>query len=366
MKILILTTNTGSGHNSAAKAIQEEAKKRGIVCDIKNFMGFTSKYKERFVVDGHKLAYRFAPKTYGVVYNLIDQNNKSGQRLYKEYGKYADALKKYIVSHDYDTVIAVHIFAGLMLSQIKKKYDLNIKQYLVITDYTCSPGVAACDMDAWFVPKGLKDLFVVKGVDKHKIVESGIPCSKAVYDDISRNEAKARLGITDDNPLIFFCAGTIKTPKIERIAEKILNRSENCHLVILCGKNRFSPDLIPLSYDKRIKLLERTDVMALWMRAADVFISKAGGLTVTEAAGAGVPLILFDAIPGIEVLNRDFFVSHGCALAAESSNDLVRKTLSLMADETLKAKLIQNQKKCFPTIAVDAVMDQVIKDHSES
>lgn len=41
-----------------------------------------------------------------------------------------------------------------------------------------------------------------------------------------------------------------------------------------------------------------TDKVAVYMRAADVLLSKAGGISSSEAAVLGVPLVHTMAIPG--------------------------------------------------------------------
>ena len=42
MKVLILSTGTGEGHNSAAKAVKEQFEKRGIPCELADVLNFAS------------------------------------------------------------------------------------------------------------------------------------------------------------------------------------------------------------------------------------------------------------------------------------------------------------------------------------
>ena len=42
MKVLLLSCNTGEGHNSAARAIKEQFDARGIPCTIENALAFAS------------------------------------------------------------------------------------------------------------------------------------------------------------------------------------------------------------------------------------------------------------------------------------------------------------------------------------
>ena len=52
------------------------------------------------------------------------------------------------------------------------------------------------------------------------------------------------------------------------------------------------------------------------MRAADCILSKAGGLTVSEALACGLPLILVDVIPGQETGNANHVVSGNAGVLA--------------------------------------------------
>ena len=51
------------------------------------------------------------------------------------------------------------------------------------------------------------------------------------------------------------------------------------------------------------------------MDAADVVISKPGGLTTSECTAKELPMIIISPIPGQEERNRDFLVNYGIALA---------------------------------------------------
>ncbi|HEX3463848.1 MAG TPA: glycosyltransferase [Candidatus Elarobacter sp.] len=61
-----------------------------------------------------------------------------------------------------------------------------------------------------------------------------------------------------------------------------------------------------------------------WMHAADVLITKPGGLTTSEALAARVPMVLLRPLPGQEERNARYLVSRGAALRARNGPDLVR------------------------------------------
>ncbi len=61
------------------------------------------------------------------------------------------------------------------------------------------------------------------------------------------------------------------------------------------------------------------------MRAADVLVGKAGGLTVSEALAVGLPLIIYNPVPGQELYNVDFLVNFGAGLLSRDEDDVVEK-----------------------------------------
>ena len=58
------------------------------------------------------------------------------------------------------------------------------------------------------------------------------------------------------------------------------------------------------------------------MAAADVLVTKAGGMTLAEATAAELPLILFGSLPGQERQNERFAARAGIAFAARSRGEL--------------------------------------------
>jgi len=54
------------------------------------------------------------------------------------------------------------------------------------------------------------------------------------------------------------------------------------------------------------------------LRSADVLISKAGGLIITEGLACDLPMILVDAIPGQETGNARYICENGAGVISNS------------------------------------------------
>jgi processive 1,2-diacylglycerol beta-glucosyltransferase len=87
--------------------------------------------------------------------------------------------------------------------------------------------------------------------------------------------------------------------------------------VIICGRNkRLSKKIRDTAYNKDVIVVEFVDNMELYMDAADVVITKPGGLTVSESLAKRKPLILTDPIPGVENRNTYFLINNNLAVYA--------------------------------------------------
>ena len=74
-----------------------------------------------------------------------------------------------------------------------------------------------------------------------------------------------------------------------------------------------------------VRVFGYTSDMHKMMRAADVLVGKAGGLTVSEALAVGLPLIIYNPVPGQELYNVDFLVNFGAGLLSRDEDDVVEK-----------------------------------------
>ena len=85
--------------------------------------------------------------------------------------------------------------------------------------------------------------------------------------------------------------------------------------------------------------------MAWYLKACSVFITKPGGLSSTEAAVSGVPLIHVSPIPGCESINLKFFTQNNMSLDGGRQNEQLIKALSQIKNEQIVNKMINSQKQ---------------------
>lgn len=97
--------------------------------------------------------------------------------------------------------------------------------------------------------------------------------------------------------------------------------------------------------------------MAQYMAACDLFITKPGGLSSTEAAVLGVPLVHLSPIPGCETYNMEYFVRRHMSVAVCDPTKELPDVLRRFTDGTLSAQMKAAQRACIDRRATERLCD---------
>ena len=356
-----MSANTGGGHNSTASAICEYFEKQGSECDVVNALDFLPKTMSEIISRGHVMAYKYAPKLYGAGYRISEMLPQN--LMYEQNAKGANELCRKLLSGGYDVVISVHVFAAMMMTELRTNREINIPCFFVATDYTCSPGVSEIDADLFFIPhEKLCEEFISQGVPAGKIVASGIPVRREFREKNDKRAARRALELNEDGRALLLACGSMGCGPIRSLAVRIAEKlDKDDSLVIICGNNhQLERDLqLVANKDSRIKICGFTDKMSLYMDAADMIITKAGGLSTTEAVAKRLPIIYIDAVPGVESRNIEFMTKNAFALEAETASgvsNLVETCLSGAVDPT---EMVRKREDDFPFDAVETIYGSV-------
>ena len=356
MRTLILSCNTGEGHNSCAKAIKEVYDAKGEVCRIEDALGFISKRVSRFVSGWHTRIYRYCPGWFRRGYGYSEQHPVLFQEyswVYRLLTKGVEELCRLICEEKYDTVICTHVFPALMVTEMRKRYPaLSLRAGFVATDYTCSPSTETSDLDVYFIPDDtLAEEFVQKGVPGEKLVGSGIPVRQMFCRNLEKEAAKRRLHILPGQKHLLMMCGSMGCGPMARLASALAERmEEHWVLTIVCGTNR----RLYGQLSRRFASLPNVHVqgyvadMSALMDSADLYLTKPGGISVTEAAGKCLPMVFIDAVAGCEEYNKQYFLAAGGAAAGTDVNDLAAACCALLAEDAAReemAEALSRQRK---------------------
>ncbi len=340
MNTLILSCNTGEGHNACARAIKEYFEMQGEHCVIADSLAFTSESMSKFISDWHVRLYRHMPTAFGLGYGFAERHPSTlaeGSAAYKVLTHGRKNLYNFIKINGFDNVICTHVFSAMMVSRMREKFPIDIKTSLIHTDYTIFPGTTATDMDIYFIPHSfLEPVFINAGIKNEKLVSAGIPVKQGFYSAVSKEEAKRSMGLDVNKPHIIMMSGSMGCGPVEETAAYLANNmGDNCQLSIVCGTNTKMKEHLEkvMAGKSNVHVLGFVQNVSLLLDSADLYFTKPGGISTSEAAKKRLPMVFIQAVGGCETHNFRFFTGIGAAVSAKNPRDLAQKGLDIIATE---------------------------------
>jgi 1,2-diacylglycerol 3-beta-galactosyltransferase len=130
--------------------------------------------------------------------------------------------------------------------------------------------------------------------------------------------------------------------------------------VVLAGKNAsLKAALEAQTWRKKTMVYGFTAEFDVFLRAADVLISKAGPATITEAAALGTPMILNGAIKFQESPNAEYVVQQGAGLYAEGASKVSAALEDVLSTPGKLKTLEAGVKKLADPLAVYRIADEI-------
>lgn len=367
MRVLILSCSTGQGHNSAARAIEDALIKKGAECLIIDPLSFSGRRTAKKAADIYTAMMKNAPNAFGVIYKVGEIYSSTGiiSPVYQFNARYSKKLEAYINEEKFDAVISTHLYGMEACTAIRKRGKCKVPFFGVLTDYTCIPFFAETHLDAYFIPQEeLKDELVSCGMEADRLISSGIPVNPRFSCPTEKSEARKKLGLKENTPAVLVMNGGIGCENILDFCKEFINGNEtDFSLLVLTGRNAKLKRRAEESFgnDSRVKIIPYTEEVYLYMFASDVVISKPGGLTSTEAAVAGIPLIHLLAYAGCETKNAEFFSKRGMSKNAANVKEAAEFTKNTVYSKEEREWIVQMQRKYIPQNAAETIVQKVLE-----
>lgn len=343
MRVLILSCSIGGGHNACARAVSDELTDRGAECVTRDALQFVYRGLPKAFSRSHVWVYRHTPAVFGKVYRFGETHPASfrpGTLFRRLFRRGTKRLGAYLREGGFDTIVCTHVFPAMMVSDVLRTYpegSVKPQTCFVATDYTGSPGLAESDMDFYFIPdRALEHFFEVGNITKDRMQASGIPVRRAFYKRTPLPTAKERAGLPRDCRHLVMMCGSMGCGPMYGLTIRLAQELQGDELLtVVCGTNKSlyrrlcrrtagNPHVRILSYVK--------DVSGL-LDSADLYLTKPGGISVTEAAEKRVPMVLIDTVAGCEDYNLHFFVGLGAARTAPTESETCGVCLQILRSD---------------------------------
>lgn len=361
MKILFLSTATGQGHNSASYAAAHYLESVGceaIVTDVlksgkKNVSSPVSHAYERITVH--------LPWLFGFLYHMgeIVSSSKHHSPIYYLNSLYAEKLLEKLQKLQPDVIACPQIFAAQAVTRLREKYGYQVPAAGIITDYNRSPFWEETRLDYYLIPASeLAGELAACGIPAEKLIATGIPVDARFKNRTPKAEARRAFGLTAERVFVVM-GGSMGYGKILETARALLAKVQYAQVVAVCGHNRRL--FLRLQGMERMVPVEYIDNVDLLMDAADVLLTKPGGLSSTEAMVKGVPLVFMQPLPGDERKNAAFLCGQGAALPGFTAEAAAAAAAALINDPDKCSAMLASQRRCIPQDADRKTGDFLIR-----
>ena len=323
MKILILSCNTGEGHNSAGWAVKEYLELQGHQVVMEDMMLLKGARTSKAVGGAYVGIVKHFPLLFGLGYRLGGwvSSDKRKSPVYYACSLLAGTLKGYLEQNRFGAVVTPHLYPAETLTAMKKKGWLKIPVVAIGTDYTCIPFWEETDCDYYVIPhEDLIDEFAKRGVPREKLLPWGIPVRQNFMKEWDKREARKICHIPQESKSYLVMGGSMGFGKLAIFAAELsLRLKSGEHMVIICGNNKRIYTVLQKQFQNnpRVHILGYTNRVADYMDACDVIFTKPGGLTSTEALVKRIPIVHTAPIPGCETANRNFFVKRHLSVSSK-------------------------------------------------
>lgn len=341
MKILIISAKAGMGHIKTAEALEKNWALTNPEIKIKNIelTDFIDSFSKKIFFESYEIMIKKIPKLWDFFYKKTENEKKLKTlnfltQLLKKMN--SSKLKKEIDNFLPDVIVSTHFApTDIILNQIKFKKPV----FTLITDYAPHRIWINKKNSAYFVgSQYTKNLMSKYNIDKEKIIVSGIPVQPDFYKKIKNLNIK---NYKKQKTILLMPSQTGKI-KTENLINKILNlKSYNLQLLVICGKNKTLKEKLEKIKSKNLKIFGLTDNIFDLMIQSDLIITKAGGITITEALTLQKPLILINPVPGQEEENVKFLEKNKYGILAKTIDETIEKIQAILnKDIQLKSWVI--------------------------
>lgn len=216
-----------------------------------------------------------------------------------------------------------------------------------------------------FIPHAdLTGAFVRRGVPGEKIVSSGIPVSSAYAAAVDKADARVALDLPASLPCFLVMTGGEGCGNAPELTKRLLEqlRGRDARILVLTGRNGSLLKQMETRFagDARVLAVPFTDQVPLYMDACDVLLTKPGGVSSTEAAVKGIPMVHTPPIPGVETQNAQFFSERGMSVYAPSEESAAENAVRLSLDPQQRARMLAAQQQYLSAAAAEKIAARIL------
>lgn len=337
-RVLFLYLNKTTGHHKAAEALkialeQTDSEAFGTLVDFATqsyplISTLTSKTYLRIL--------KTTPQIWDYLYD--NRNVEEGTRELRAFVNVITAMKlaKFVEEHHPAVLVCTQAFPCIAIAEQKQRGKIRLPLIGVVTDFHAHGYWLHPEVDLYLAASdNTKASMVERGISPEKIAVTGIPIHPDFESAVSKPKARRQLSLHPELPTILVMGGGHGLCPMDKILQALSTLTKPHQIMAVTGANKKLSQRIQKKFSNAHHIFSfnyRPDIARL-MDASDILITKAGGLTSSEAMAKGLPMVIVNPLPGQEERNVRFLLKHEAALLVKSLGDLAVTIKGLFQDQ---------------------------------
>ncbi len=366
--LVVLSVSAGAGHVRAAAAVCAQAEAAGLRATHIDLMQRVPPWFRWLYADLYAALVKRAPLLWAWLYQSMNSAGQQGllQRLRRRLERhYSARWLADVAALEPGAILCTHFLPAEVLSRRGvEKPRIDCPVFVHITDYDLhamwlQPGIAGyfagCDEVAFQLRRA--------GVAAARIAVSGLAVMPAFQTIAPAPGLLAGFGFDAKRPTVLLMGGGGGVGALDATARQLLEAAGGFQLLVLAGRNQAalaSLQAMAPAWPGRLASLGFTDQVAPLMAAADIVITKPGGLTTAECLAVGVAVIVNSPIPGQEERNADYLLEHGAALKAVDAATLAWRLRRLLDEPALRVAMADRARALGRPGAARHICDSIV------
>lgn len=351
LRILVLSVSAGAGHIRAAQSLCA-AQTPGLELFHLDVLDLAPASFRKFYSTGYIKVVEKTPLIWAYLYQYTDKNTSTSllDRFRQQIEKFnTRKLESEIEKIAPDIIICTHFLPAELLSRRIAQQIPTPPVWVHVTDFDIHGLWLHPHMAGYFVAsEEVAARLENRGIPPEQIHVTGIAIMPQFSQRLPRREAAEKLGLNPEKTTLLMMSGGAGVGNMEALVEQVAALPRDIQIIALAGRNEAllkSIQEIASRYPPgRITPQGFTNSIEWVMAAADLAITKPGGLTTSECLAMQLPMVIVSPIPGQEERNADALLESGCALKAVDPSSLAFK-LQLLIDHPERLASMREQQK---------------------
>jgi len=365
-RVLIVTASYGSGHNVAARCLAAALERERVhVTVVDHFRELVHPLFDRASRALYHTILKRAPFAWGLGYSFADWMASDSVLTMGMTRIGTRNLGLLLERQAPDLVVTVHATPAVAISSLARQGRRVPPHTTVVTDFVAHSQWIAPHIDRYCVADAeVRHEFIARGIPAARILVTGVPLRPEFAHEVAPAPAREALGLSSRAPLVLAMAGSQgELGRLPDVARALAAMRRPLQGLVVAGHDaRLKATLARITDGTTIRTLGYADDVWRLMGAADVVVTKAGGMTLAEAMAAEAPLLLYGSLPGQERRNERFAARAGIALVARRRADLTPLLERALDEpallERLRARMRRLRRPDATRRIVSAILDR--------